>query len=169
MVDLVIGGFVVLAFGGYIYNVKRIHDKKFVSAIEVWENNLTTFMDNNGIKDIDFNFSESVSIKIVGVKKKSNRENQIRAIGLEINKGYDFIDCSFNEEYSIGPHTHSGSSEFFYVIDGSAKLIVDNMEKILKPGDYAYLKEHVIHEFYTEKDFRCLVVTLPNIIKASDQ
>ena len=167
MVELVISGLAVLSFGGYIYKATRLHNKKFVDVSNIWENNLKTFMDNNGISDVDFKFADGATRKTFDLKKKSN-VSKINVVGIEINKGYDLIDCTFEDEYSMGPHSHSGSSEFFYVIEGEAKVVIepDGIERKLVSGDYVYLEKNVAHEFFAEKDSRCIVVTLPNIVKA---
>jgi len=35
----------------------------------------------------------------------------------------------------IGPHTHTGETEYYYILEGSGKVVEDDGEKIVSSGD----------------------------------
>ena len=46
---------------------------------------------------------------------------------------------------SIGYHTHTGDFEIYYILKGTAKVVDNDVEDILKPGDSMVCKEGESH------------------------
>lgn len=182
MFEVVITSVILLSIGGYIAHIKKQGDKKFKIVETEWSNNILTFIERNGLKDIDIEFRNEVDLK-----KKSTYKEYIKFVGLDIKKGYDFIDSTFESGYYFGPHDHHHASEFIYVIDGEMKISlckntpdfcdncngncplynneeIDSTEiKILKSGDFVYIESGKFHTFEALKDSRCITIAMPPI------
>ena len=51
---------------------------------------------------------------------------------------------------SIGMHTHATSSEIIFVLSGTGKMLIDDTEEILRPGDCHYCPQGHSHSFINE-------------------
>lgn len=51
---------------------------------------------------------------------------------------------------SIGLHKHEGTQEIIYIISGVGKMICDDIEEILEPGDVHYCSEGQSHSFIND-------------------
>ena len=51
---------------------------------------------------------------------------------------------------SIGMHTHTTSSEIIFVLSGEGKMLIDDTEEILRPGDCHYCPQGHSHSFINE-------------------
>ena len=51
---------------------------------------------------------------------------------------------------SIGMHTHATSSEIIFVLSGEGKMLVDDTEELLRPGDCHYCPQGHSHSFINE-------------------
>ena len=62
----------------------------------------------------------------------------------KILRGYLEHSCS------IGMHTHTTSSEIIFVLSGEGKMLIDDTEEILRPGDCHYCPQGHSHSFINE-------------------
>jgi len=53
---------------------------------------------------------------------------------------------------SMGFHTHEGEGEFFYILSGTAKIIEDDNETLLYPGDTFYTPSGQSHSIEVAGD-----------------
>jgi mannose-6-phosphate isomerase-like protein (cupin superfamily) len=60
-------------------------------------------------------------------------------------------------------HYHARSRQFFYVLEGEARLEVDGVQHALRPGMGLHVAPGVAHRFYNESsaDVHFLVVSAP--------
>jgi len=171
MLEFVFGSVVLLSVGGYLHRAKTKSDKAFKMVEKTWTDSLLSFVEQNGLSDIDIEFKTPANIK-----KKSNAKESIRFVATDIPKGYDFIDSSFEKGYIFASHDHKYSNEFIYVIDGELRITLykssnRNEEitkdlinvKVLSAGDYAFISPGEYHDFEALTDCRCICVTLPPI------
>lgn len=49
-------------------------------------------------------------------------------------------------------HYHKRKTEFFYVIKGTGKVILNNEEKSLSPGSWVLVKPNTVHTFVNENE-----------------
>ncbi len=52
----------------------------------------------------------------------------------------------------IGEHTHEGSSEIVYILEGQAVMVCDGAREILNPGDASYCPQGHTHSLRNESD-----------------
>ncbi len=52
----------------------------------------------------------------------------------------------------IGTHTHEGTSEIVYIIEGEAVMVCDGQREILRPGDVTYCPQGHTHSLRNESD-----------------
>ncbi len=181
MPEIVFSLVFMLCIGGYIVSMKKRVDRHFESHTTIWTDTLLSFVEKNGLSDIDIEFKS-----ISDIKKKSNTKESIIFVGKEIPKGYDFIDSTFEVGYYFGPHKHEYSSEFIYIIDGEMEITLcrntpdfcDGCEngcslyeknkteelveiKTLKSGDFIYVDSGKYHTIKVLKKLRCISVALP--------
>ena len=52
----------------------------------------------------------------------------------------------------IGPHTHEGSSEIVYILEGQGVMVCDGERELLCPGDVSYCPEGHTHSLRNESD-----------------
>ncbi len=50
----------------------------------------------------------------------------------------------------IGMHTHEGSSEIVYILEGKGVMVCDGEREILRPGDVSYCPEGHTHSLRNE-------------------
>lgn len=53
---------------------------------------------------------------------------------------------------SIGDHTHTGETEFYYILKGNPKFNDNGNMKTLRPGDITSTSDGEIHGIYNETD-----------------
>jgi len=58
-------------------------------------------------------------------------------------------------------HTHE-EHEWFFIIDGSLKIIMNNTEHILKPGEFLEIPCNTIHEPVWLEESLILAITMPS-------
>ncbi len=65
---------------------------------------------------------------------------------------------------SVKPHRHNATSHFFYVLDGSARVTLGPRTAIVKPGDFVYVPNGVVHSIQSIGErVRLLAVHVPPI------
>jgi len=183
LLDVVfIGSIVIILF---ILFKKLKKQNKILTQIEnQYEGTLLSFVNDNNLAEVDIDFLNPGDLK-----KKSRGNEVIRFVGVDINKGYDFIEAKHEKGYIFGPHVHHNSSEFFYVVSGKIKITecsraIKQCEKckgdcglyggndngfidtfILNSGDHYFLTAETYHTFEALEDSFVIVVTMPPIGK----
>ncbi|NQT58951.1 MAG: cupin domain-containing protein [Bacteroidetes bacterium] len=46
-----------------------------------------------------------------------------------------FSEITLQPKDGIGPHTHTGETEYYYILEGTGKVIEDDGEKMVAAGD----------------------------------
>lgn len=57
------------------------------------------------------------------------------------------------------PHWHRFTHEYYYVMDGRGKLIIDGEEVLVEAGDCVWIKPGAFH--HAEGDLESLIVAIP--------
>ena len=63
-----------------------------------------------------------------------------------MGRGRVFNRMVLDQGCSIGPHTHEGDVEFFYILSGRGVAHDDGREVLLEPGDVLYTGEGHTHD-----------------------
>lgn len=185
MVEIVITAAGAIGVCVYVAYNKIKGEDRFAKIEAKWEDSLLSFVRDNGLSQVDLEFKSTGD-----VKKKSDAKESIEFIGLDENKGYDFVDSKFEKGYKFGPHIHRQSSEFFYVLEGVVRITKCtrvpeecykcggtcglsedgelngfNEEHILRRGDYHFITADKYHTFEALEDSKVIVVTMPPIAR----
>lgn len=72
-------------------------------------------------------------------EKMRDGEGLVRVLHLvekeELSGGRLFSTVTLEKGCSIGPHTHSGETEYYYIIEGEGSVTEEDGEKPVHPGD----------------------------------
>ena len=60
--------------------------------------------------------------------------------------------------YSIFPHIHENSGEYFYVVSGEAQFSIDGDKINVKPGDVMFAPRGIEHGFYNPSETEAFVL-----------
>lgn len=75
--------------------------------------------------------------------------------------GFNFMqDTIVPVGASIGPHRHIRNEEVYYLLEGEAVIIIDDIRYPMHPGDVTMVKDGQVHEFVNvgDIDVRIIVV-----------
>lgn len=48
------------------------------------------------------------------------------------------------------PHAHGNESEAFFALEGTVRVLVGDIDRVLHPGDFAYIPRNMRHKFMIE-------------------
>ena len=68
-----------------------------------------------------------------------------------LGKGRVFNCMVLEQGSSIGPHTHEGDAEIFYILSGRGVAHVDGREVVLEPGDLLYTGDGHSHDLRNDE------------------
>lgn len=79
-------------------------------------------------------------------------------------KGSEVLLGKFKSKKGKFPHYHKKKTEFFYILKGNGKVIIDGNEQELKPGVSVVIKPNQRHEFINEssEEMECLLLKTNN-------
>jgi quercetin dioxygenase-like cupin family protein len=86
----------------------------------------------------------------------------IHADGADTNGQFALVEVKGKPGSEPPLHVHEHEDELFVVLEGQIKAICDGVEKILNPGDSAFLPRHIPHTFrILTPEARALVYITP--------
>ena len=64
---------------------------------------------------------------------------------------------------SSGHHFHNRSEETYFILKGQGRIIVNNQERVVTPGDTIFISPDELHQIFTEgnADLEFVVVSAP--------
>jgi quercetin dioxygenase-like cupin family protein len=177
-VDVSIINGAVLSFLGIIVTVSIVRTRRGFKTIEKINKSMNIFIDDHDLDVGDFEFKDGGETLMLSQLTES--AGNVKLIGEEYNKGYNFIVSDLPAGYTTPIHRHSKSDEFFYIISGKVDVgkcksgicVYDNAceeRKVMSAGDYFFVKHKHYHCVTALKDSHVIVVAMPPLFKRAAQ
>lgn len=61
--------------------------------------------------------------------------------------------------FDAQPHWHKKTDEYYYILNGSGKLVIDGVDVPVEAGDCVWIKPGHVH--YAEGDLESLIIGIP--------
>ena len=96
-----------------------------------------------GEKDLSFN----LLVRHVAKADQTERE-------------FGLIEMSGIKGKEAPPHSHGNEAEAFFGLEGTVRVWVEDVDVLMRPGDFVYIPRHARHKFRIESEyakFLCLI------------
>lgn len=87
-----------------------------------------------------------------------------RAAGLGGTTHHSFVHVLIPPGSCSTPHYHKVSEETYYIVAGTARFVLDGVERVLSPGDAALIMPPQVHQIFNlsqTEDLHFLTVSAP--------